>query len=379
MGWIESYVEYAGNNEACAEFHWWTGMAVLSAVLRRNVEYKRGYFEVFPSLWILLVGESGTGKTTSINIGVNILSKIDSVRILPDRGSAEALAKELSEPDENGNTDAIGVIAATELANFMDRREHNQGLVPMLLSLADFLKKWKKRTINGGMFTLNNVAVTFMGASTSELITDCIPPIALKTGFLARFLIVTAVSERKIVPEPWVDVELEQYVTNELYDISLLNGQMIMPAKVQEWFIAWYFRHKAKSTSEGSERMKAYLERKSTYLLRLGMLLAISKHKRLMYTIEELEEAAIKLDQIEANFEKVYDEIESTTLGKEQRKILSQIYYKKEGISYSELLRKNSLTISDPLSFKKIMTMLLDSKQIVMLRKNGEIFFKRGI
>jgi len=380
MGWIDDYCVYAQNNEAPAAFHWWTGMSVLSSVLKRNVEHFRGYGKIYPPLWILLIGPSGSGKTTALDIGLNILTKIDGVRVLADRGSSEAMAKDLSTADDFGNTEAHGVIYAPELTTFMDRREHNQGMVHFLLRLGDFPDTWNYHTFRGGRIPLKNVAVTFMGATTIDLITEAVPPTALKTGFLARFICVNGYGqERGVVPDPWSDAKLEREVSNSLHELSLLNGRMVMPKRAQEWWIAWYFRHKARFSSEGSERMRAFLERKHVFLLRLAMLVSISSVKRLEFTIDALEEAEKRLDKVELELSMIYEQIEASAVGREQVKLLGFIVAAREGITHSELLRKTALTMLDANSFKKIITLLFDARRISIVKnKQGELVYKRG-
>ena len=203
MNFLELYMDYAKNSEVMPSFHFWTGLTILGASLQRNVLYGRGYYTLYPNLWTLIVAGSGTKKTTAVQIGYNLLSKLEHVRLLPDKGSPEGLAEALSEAGPDGEKNAQGMLYAPELANFMDRRQHNDGLVQFLLRISDCPDSWKYRTRGGGIVTLNNTAVTFLGASANDLLYECIPPLALKSGFLARFICVTEEGEAPIFPFPW--------------------------------------------------------------------------------------------------------------------------------------------------------------------------------
>lgn len=378
MSWMSLYMEYSANNESPKDFHWWTGLATLGATLGTNVYYAKGHYRVYPSLWIILIGSSGSGKTTSLSLGYNLLSKLDTIRMLPDRGSAEAITRDLG--DTRHGPDACGVIHAPELATFLDKREHNRAIVTLLLRLGDFPNRYIYHTLSGGRVTLNNIAVTFLGATTSELLSDCVPPIAMKTGFLARFLCIGAIKDpSEVVPIDWMDERKETEAINVLYEASLLRGPFSMRREASDWYVTWYLKHKTAMRQESSERIKAYLERKPGYMLRVAMLLSVSVNMILEITQNSLEEAAEKLDEVESKLQDLYNEIELTDIGKEQTLILAQLRVSKGGITHGDLLKRNSLTLKDPINFKRLMSLLVESKQVLVYRtKGGEILYRLG-
>ena len=377
MSWLDQYLEYAKNNEGLEKFHWWIGAAILGATMKRNVFFSKGYYNVFPPFWLLIVAESGSKKTASLSIGHNIVSKIDAVKILPDKSSPEALARALSRDSDGNDDEAQGLIYAPELANFMDNRSHNAGLVQLLLRLADCPDMWKYETLKGGIVHLKNIAVSFMGATTAELVRDCVPPIALKTGFLARFICISGETSSKMIAFPCKDATEEVKIINSLYEISLLRGEMQIGIKAKEWYVSWYYDHRRIFSEVGSERVRAYLQRKPDYLIRLAMIIAVSETNRLALTVTAFEAALEKLDEVDETLNDIYISIEATTHGREQLSLLSQISRKKEGISHEQLLKDNSKIIADPIGFKKMMSLLYETGQITVFRRNSKIWYKK--
>ena len=375
MAWLEDYVEYSKNNEAPEHFHWWAGLGILGASLRRNVVFSRGRFKIFPNPWLLVVAPSGTKKTTAWDLGYNILSKLDHVKILSERITPEAIVKCLGKPEENGEVESQAVIYAPEFGTFLDKRHFNEGLVPLLLRLADCPDSWAAETATGGKIQLRNVAVTLLGAMADDLFKEAIPSQALKTGFLARMLVITGKDEGKCEPFPWTDDNAEAEILSSLYELSLLRGDMVFTSKSQDWYIAWYMKHKANLRNMADHRLRAYYERKPVHLLRIGMLTSIAKHKRLEYMIDGLEEASKVLEQLEKGLLDLSEAIDATPLGKTQMRILDHIKKAKK-VRHTELAKKNANLMSDPLLFKKIMSHLLETKHIKAYKVKSDIIYE---
>ncbi len=346
MSWLDEYVIYARNNEADDAFHWWCGVTILGAALKRNVYYDAGYFTVWPATWTLLVAESGRKKTTAVTIAYNVLTKMDeAVRVLADKNSPEGLMDDLAEPNELGETQSQALIYAPELSHFMDRRQHNEGLVQLLLRLADCPDRLRYKTRSRDVVTLKNVAVSFLGATANELLYDSVPDNALKSGFMARLICVTPQSDQKIVPFPWKDHALEMKVTNDLYTLSRHRGQMVMPEPSRRWFMDWYYRHKAEEGRLASEKMRAYYQRRPDHLLRTAMMISIAKHRRLEFMVDALDEALTRLMATEAHLLELYNEIDASPTGREQNKIIAHIRAAGGQLSHGDLMAQTYSTM----------------------------------
>lgn len=376
MNWLDLYMEYAKNNEAQEQFHWWTAITILGAALRRQVFFSKGYYRVYPFLWTLIVAPSGLKKTTALSIGYNILSKLEHVRIIADKATPEALIQTLAEK-QNGRIESQGLIYAPELSSFLDRRQHNDGLVQLLLRLYDAPDTWMYETKGGGKTLLKNVGVSFLGATANDLLYECIPALALKSGFLARFVCVVGKGIPDAVPFPWKDSALENKVLQGLYELSLLEGKMELRAKAQEWYVSWYFRHKAKASSLAETKIQAYYERKPDHLLRVAMLLSIAKHRRLEYTIDTFEEALEKLEGLEVGIVQMAGEIDASAQGKEQSHLLQIVERSGGRITHTALLRKTYMTM-DAQNLKKWMSVLIEADLIKVERgKRGGVIYAR--
>jgi len=378
VSWLEQYVAYAGNTEAPKQFHWWAGATILGAALRRNVSFQQEYFATYPTLWTLVVAPSGTKKTSAATIAHNIVSKIEGVRILADRITPEALADALGEADESGHIESQGLIYAPELVGFLDKRSYNEAMVNFMLRLADFPEKWVTQTRGGGRVELRNVAVSFLGATANDLLYEAVPALALKSGFLARFICVYSAGSNMAVPFMWKDRVLEKEVLNSLYDLSLLRGEMVMGRPARDWYISFYYDHKAMMGKEASSKLRAYYERKPDHLLRLAMITSIARSRRCEFSVRAFEEALARLEEAEKGLPYLYDEIEASDMGRYQIRVLEQLDRAGGHLSHTDLVRRNAAVVGDAAVIKRVVQTLIESGLMVMERSaTGAIAYRR--
>ena len=90
-GFLNRYLEYTKNHEGPAVFQFWTGLTVLSAVIGRRYGVSKGFYNVYPNLYTLLIAPTGKcRKTTTSRIGVSLLDALD-VRKMSTKFSPEDL------------------------------------------------------------------------------------------------------------------------------------------------------------------------------------------------------------------------------------------------------------------------------------------------
>ena len=60
--WLDNYMKYTENSEPHPRFRLWTGISVISACLMRKCKIPWGFFDIYPNMYIVLVGPSGVGR-----------------------------------------------------------------------------------------------------------------------------------------------------------------------------------------------------------------------------------------------------------------------------------------------------------------------------
>src|SRR3990172_632309 len=103
-GWLKSYLKYTEDHEGPEEFHFWVAVSVLGGAVRRNVYFDKDFYKVFPNTFIVLVAPAGRcRKSTCIDIGVWFLRRIDTVHVISEKITPEALAQALGRLTITGN------------------------------------------------------------------------------------------------------------------------------------------------------------------------------------------------------------------------------------------------------------------------------------
>ena len=66
MNLLADYLEFQSGNEVNENYHIWSAISALSALVSRRIWVNQGYFKIFGNLYVVLLGPPGNGKTTAM-------------------------------------------------------------------------------------------------------------------------------------------------------------------------------------------------------------------------------------------------------------------------------------------------------------------------
>ena len=95
---LDILLESTKEAEAPERYFWWAGLCAISGVLRKKVFLQRGpFYKLYPNIYVALVSaRSGLRKGIPIAIAKNLITELDSVRVISGCNSIQGLIKELS-------------------------------------------------------------------------------------------------------------------------------------------------------------------------------------------------------------------------------------------------------------------------------------------
>lgn len=385
--WIEAYLEYTQHSEAPRSFHYWTAVSTIAGALRKRVWINMGYFRWSPNFFIFFVAPPGVvAKSTTADIGMDLLQELPYIHIGPAATSWQALIKALSEsrkdellPSGEFIPMSAMTIVASELGTFLDPR--NREMVDVLVSLWDGKNSvWKKLTKQDGEEAIVNPWINIIGCTTPSWVAENISDYFSGGGFASRTIFVYAESKRKLVAYPHKHVpedfeERAKKLVHDLEIISTLIGEYELTEEAIEWGTQWYKDHNESLHPHLSgERFQGYLARKQTHIHKLAMVLAASKRDELVITASDLRAAHEQVTLLEHDMPKIYGTSNRETQAAVAIDLLS-IIEKERSIGKTQLYRKVMRIIGYE-TFEKAVAGLIASGRVKQMQVGNNLLLK---
>ena len=293
--------------------------------------------QIFPNLYIVLVGPSGSRKGTAMGPGFKMLNEL-GIKMAAESITREALIRELKESTntqvkEDGGSIYIHAsltIFSQELTVFLGY--NNMQLMSDLCDWFDCRERWTYRTKNMGTDDIVGVWVNLFGATTPDLIQTALPRDAIGGGLMARIIAVYAARKGKTVILP-VETEEEKRLRSELVRdlerISMLTGEFKITEGFLEKWAQWY-SVQDDNPPFTDQRLAGYIERRPTHILKLSMIMSASVRDDMVIGEEELERSINVLSTTEADMPKVFSGVGKSKSADVMVRALTFIAAKKE-------------------------------------------------
>lgn len=350
-GWLSDYLYFTTGHEAPDIFHFWVGVAILSAALKRTIKFDKSYYRVYPNHYIILVSPSGVcRKTTACGIGVDILRFTDVANVISEKITPEGLIEALSlqvkaSEGKSGEktrveTDPTAMVFAPELGVFLGRQSYNEDMIDLLTTLADARDApFDYITKSKGKFKLRGTAITLLGATTPDWMSEMFPKLAYGGGFMARTMFVhrSSTPRRFAFPKIPEGSKPTTWFVEGLRQVAAMAGTFTLDSTAEQWYDAWY---KSYPKKQEHLALSHYYERKPDHMIRLSMILAASEGKPMVLTQDLFERSLAIIDITEETMPEAFQRVETTPLGKDHERVLYSIKRAGGSLARSDLLKR---------------------------------------
>jgi len=342
---VESYKNYALQiTDAPAKYQELMALSIIATVLGRQVYLKYGVYNLYPNLYIVLLGKSTImRKTACLNIAKHILRKFNNELLLPNEFTPEGLFNLLTDKP-------TGLISWSEFGAFLinaSTKSYQAGLKEFITEAYDCPDLLRKR-LSGKEYTINNICLNITTASTIHWFTERINESDTLGGFLGRFIYMPCKVEDKGTwyyrpqPEP---MTLSNKLVIDLKDISALKGEVKISDEAQLLLIKWLRSHEDElEILEDSKGIIGFYARLSDYLLKFAMLYEMSGNRTLEISEGSMLRAVKMVNQHKKDINDLMsDHIAFTKEARDIQKVLNLI--KSEGtITRARLLQNSNMT-----------------------------------
>lgn len=319
--WITAYMEYAGISEAPDKFHFWTAVSCIAGALRRKVWLDMGRFHWFANFYIVLIARPGWKKSSSVDIGMRLLRKVEDVHFGPDAITWQALVTSMASAREEyfyGNEVMVQsaiTIESGELGNLLNPEDRE--MVDLLVTLWDGRASFAKTTKMSGNDFVENPWLNIIACTTPLWIAGNFPQYLVGGGFTSRCLFVVGTEKKRHVAYPHLhvqknDKEVRAKLIADLDSISKnIAGPYTLTQEAIEWGEKWYANHEETMEKHPlyDDRFGGYLARKQAHIHKLAMILAASQRNELVVTVGDLQSALAFVEELEADMPAVFAEI----------------------------------------------------------------------
>lgn len=362
---LTHYLSYVGQTEAPIFYHRWAAISMVGAYLGRQYSFSLGHFELYTNMYIMLIGEPGTRKSTAIKIAKKIITAAGYDKISGDKTSKEkfmldlagiedgdtsyggaggsykgAKGKSLSELlDENLGFDSETIgedcemyVACDEFNDFIGLG--NLEFISLLGNMWDYNGVFKNRIKTGKSVSILNPTVSILGGNTATSFSNAFPPDSLGQGFFSRLLLIHGEETGKKITFPELpSPEETASIISALQKIKkTISGQAKLSEEAQELLNKIYIT----STKMEDTRFASYSNRRFTHLIKLVLIISACHYSKIIEA-EHVIEANTLLTHTEALMPKALGQFGRARNSEVTHKIMSILSNVSKPISLKEL------------------------------------------
>lgn len=328
---FNSYRIYNQASECPATFHLYGAMVALSSMLGRKVWLDMGYFQVYPNLYVTLVGPPGFRKSSALNgarallnaCGAPFISdSITKQKLVEDAGEQEISVPNLPPQFAEFSVYTPVTILATEISELIGPSA--VGMTSFLTSVYDEQKDYSERTKNKGTTIIKRPAFNLLACTTPDWIRTYMKQDVIGGGFSRRVLFVfeNRLPQRNALPV--VTPEMQNAfnaAVSHMKRVGAVFGPFSFEPAAKDFYVNWYNNLK----TPHDVVLANYYGSKHVQLLKLSMLVALSEDVRRVIKLDHIVTALSILDNIEVNIPRVFEGVGRNDLSAHVSSILDVI------------------------------------------------------
>ena len=408
---FDLYFDYVKDTESPLIFHRWSLLAGVGAYLGRSFYLPHGSNKIFPNLYVMLIGNPGTRKSSAVKTSVKMLSHAGYETFAAQKTTKEKFLLDLEGlPETYGDyghanqsnrvsnrrvTESETITSADVLRNldlapdanigdgiarevFIAADEFNEfagsgnldflSLLGSLWDWDDELATYKHRLKNSKSLSIYQPTISLLGGNTHTGFQEAFPIQSIGQGFMSRLLLIHGEpSGRKIAFPTKPPDAVGEAVTAYFRRIKeTVQGEAIVTPAAKGMLTMIY----ASWQELDDFRFKHYSTRRFTHLLKLILIVAAM---RLSTTIdsEDVLTANTILTHAEGGMSKALGEFGKSKNSSATQAVMTSLFETKKPLNFEDLWKVVSRDLDKREQLTDILTSLMQAGKIQPPDKHG--------
>lgn len=392
---IDEYIKFTAPTEPHAVYHRWSIISAIGALLGRSYYFPFGHSKIFPNLYTMFVGLSGSRKSSAIKLCKKFITESGYDCIGATKTSKEKFLLDLegtstddldtttiyAEGIQTSNKYRSSIVAQNIFGDsnilkeprevFIIADEFNEfagaGNIDFYRTLGDLwdwddeARDYTSRLKNSKSVSIYQPTVSILGGITPEDLARTFPPDTGQIGFFSRLLFIHGVrSDRYYHLPPSPD---SNGVTAVIERLREIRASKLGCAAVDQSADKLLERLYKTWQAFDDVRFRPYFERRYTQLIKLCLVISAGRSSGVI-TEEIVFTANTYLAAAEINMSQALGEFGKSRNSDIAQKIMTVINKARKPVSYKELFKEVQIDIEKPSQLMEIMQNLEAARKI---------------
>lgn len=326
IDWISLFLQESEGISSPFIFRKWTAISTIAAVLERRVWSVTARSPIYPNLYCLLVGPAGVGKSESIALADKLLRGIKDIYIAPSSVTKASLIDRLAEASRK-------VVSPTKLYDYhfltaipseftVFLESFDFAFMSTLTDLWDCRASFEQsRRTNNLNLSIIRPGFNLLSGTTPSGMTVTFPQEAWGMGFSARILMIWSGQKIKVpLFSKGKEKPLNPALLGELKQMLPLFGEFTWTEEARKAIMA------ADAVDfppiPAHSRLQHYNTRRVMSVIKLSMIAAVSRTRKLVVELQDFQRALNWLLEIEA----LMPDIFRAMVGKSDQEVLLELH-----------------------------------------------------